>query len=87
MFNFVTIKEVKERIGDWCRALRKQERLSQQELADLLAVSRLTISKLENGDNVTLDTLLKVLNHFGEMQSLHAYITNRNETLRTESLY
>lgn len=87
MFDFVTIKEVKESIGNWCKSLRKQEHLSQQELAELLAVSRLTISKLENGENVTLDTLLKVLNHFGEMHPIHTYINKRTDALNNESLY
>lgn len=87
MFGVLTIKEVKENIGDWCKKLRKEAGLSQQELADLLAVSRLTISKLEKGDNVTMDTLLKLLNHFEELQPLHTFIMSRKELPGTESLY
>jgi transcriptional regulator with XRE-family HTH domain len=57
MLDFITIKEVKTNIGQWCRQMRKAQNLSKQELAEELDLSRFTIAKLENGENPTLDTL------------------------------
>lgn len=88
MLDFTTIKDVKNTIGEWCRKMRKAENLTQQELADELALSRLTIAKLENGDNPTLETLLKVLNYFDEMKSIHQFVTDKIENLdHQQSMY
>lgn len=85
MFSFVTVKEVKDNIGAWCRLLRKSAEMSQQELADELAMSRITVSKLENGENFTIETLLKVLQHFDQIQAFNAYISSQSDI--PESLY
>lgn len=85
MFNFVSIKEAKTNIGEWCRLLRKSAGLSQQELADQLAMSRITISKLENGENFTIETLLKVLQHFDQIKAFNEYILSHSDI--PESLY
>lgn len=85
MFDFITVREVKSNIGRWCRLLRKSAELSQQELADELAMSRITVSKLENGENFTIETLLKVLQHFDQMQAFNEYILNRSDI--PDSLY
>lgn len=70
MFNVVTIKNVKTEIGQSVRKARKWNKLSQQELADRLNVSRVTIQNLESGKNFTIDTLLKVLEHFDMLDLL-----------------
>lgn len=62
--NIVTIKEVKLQLGMLCKQKRKAYELSQEKLADALGISRYTIQKLENGKNTTLDTVLKIANHF-----------------------
>lgn len=80
MFQNKTIKETQNEIGKWCKQLRKQENISQGELADLLMLSRITISNLEKGENVTLDTFLKVLQHFHQLQSVYDFVKNQNET-------
>lgn len=44
-------------------------------------MSRLTIRKLEDGKNVTLDTLLKVVNHFDMLEDVYNAIdTNITDT-------
>ena len=60
----VSIKDVKLEIGELIRLLRKQQKLSQEELAEKMGVSRMTIQKLEAGKNATVDTLLKALRQF-----------------------
>ncbi|WP_010521128.1 helix-turn-helix domain-containing protein [Aquimarina agarivorans] len=70
MLEITTIKDVKVKIGAVCKALRKSNELSRDELAEVLDVSSTTIQNIENGKNATLDTILKVANHFGLLQSI-----------------
>ncbi|MGV4413311.1 helix-turn-helix transcriptional regulator [Chryseobacterium sp. T1] len=88
MLDFITIKEVKISIGTWCREMRKAENLTKQELAEELDLSRFTIAKLENGENPTLDTVLKVLQYFDEMKTLNQFVTDKIENVdNNQSLY
>ena len=88
MLDFITIKEVKTNIGHWCREMRKAQNLSKQELAEELDLSRFTIAKLENGENPTLDTLLKVLQYFDEMKSLNQFVIGKtNDLTNNPSMY
>ena len=89
MFNDnIKIKDVKVEIGQLVKSFRKRDRISQEELAEKLDLSRITIQNLESGKNFTIDTLLKVLQHFDLLQSLHTLIKEKranNENLK--SLY
>lgn len=89
MFDSVLkISEVKLTIGETVKVMRKKNKLSRQELADLLDVSRMTIQNVEGGKNFTIDTLLKVLQHFDEMEALYLLFAERKEQLKnTPSLY
>ena len=46
MLNTVTIKEVKVKIGEWCKQKRQRQGLSQEDLAKALDMSRITIVKV-----------------------------------------
>ncbi len=49
--------------GNHLRQLRNEKNLSQQELADISYLSKLTIQRIENSKNrVTLDTLISIAN-------------------------
>lgn len=88
MLDFITIKEVKNNIGQWCKKMRKTEKLTQEELANELGLSRYTIVNLENGENPTLETLLKVLHYFDKMNSLNQFVSNKIEDLdKSKSMY
>jgi transcriptional regulator with XRE-family HTH domain len=87
MFTKITINDLKKELGIWCKQMRKKDGLSQIELAELLAVSRLTISNLEKGINVNVDTLFCVLKHFDELYPLHAFVKDKQANLTIESLY
>lgn len=88
MFEFITIKDIQKALGEWCKLLRKREKLTQQDLAKELDISPITISKLENGENTTLETILKVLQYFDEMNSLNQFIQTKIEHLNdSKSLY
>jgi transcriptional regulator with XRE-family HTH domain len=64
LFNEIKIKDVKVKSGQLVKILRKNAKLSQEELAEQLNLSRLTIQHLESGKNFTIDTFLKVMRHF-----------------------
>ncbi|WP_300670664.1 helix-turn-helix transcriptional regulator [Soonwooa sp.] len=88
MLDFVTIKDVKSNVGAWCRSMRKAERLTKQELAEEIGLSRFTIAKLENGENPTLETLLKVLQYFDKLKSFNQFVLEENEGLtNSQSMY
>jgi len=83
MLDVATIKDVKIKIGETCKALRKSNGLSRDELAEVLDVSSTTIQNIENGKNATLDNILKVANHFGLLQSIfksvHQVVDEQND--------
>lgn len=87
MFTKITIKELQKEMGSWCKEMRKKEGLSQSDLADALAVSRLTILKLEKGENINVDTLFCVLKHFDELNNLYDFVQMKKANLTIESLY
>lgn len=82
------IKDVKSEIAQLVKSYRKQQKLSQQELAAQLELSRITIQNLELGKNFTIDTLLKVFNHFDVLVGFNQFLMDkRNETEQMTSLY
>lgn len=87
MLEITTIKEVKVKIGEVCKALRKSNGLSRDELAEVLDVSSTTIQNIENGKNATLDNVLKVANHFGLLQSIAKQIDKVTVNQNDISLY
>jgi len=87
MLEVTTIKEVKVKIGEACKVLRKSNGLSRDELADVLDVSSTTIQNIENGKNATLDNILKVANHFGLLQAITKEIDKVSVDQNDISLY
>jgi transcriptional regulator with XRE-family HTH domain len=82
------IKDVKVEIGQLVKAFRKREKISQQDLAVKLDISRLTIQNLESGKNFTIDTLLKVVQHFDLLSPLNQFLkAKREEEENSKSLY
>tara|TARA_R110000868_G_scaffold59104_7_gene181516 strand:- start:5471 stop:5734 length:264 start_codon:yes stop_codon:yes gene_type:complete len=87
MLEIVTIKNVKVKIGEVCKALRKSNGLSRDELAEVLDVSSTTIQNIENGKNATLDNILKVANHFSLLQSIFKGVNQVVDEQNNISLY
>jgi len=82
------IKDVKLEIGQLIKSMRKRNSISQQELAEKLSLSRVTIQNLESGKNFTIDTLLLVLQHFDLLNVLNELLKDkRSENEQIESLY
>ncbi|MUL49051.1 helix-turn-helix transcriptional regulator [Mycobacterium sp. CBMA293] len=51
--------------GERIRTLRREKGLRQDELADRIGVTRMTISRLERGESVSVDTALRALSECG----------------------
>ena len=51
--------------GAWVRRRRRALDLTQDELADRIGVTRMTISRLERGEAVSVDTALRALSECG----------------------
>jgi transcriptional regulator with XRE-family HTH domain len=84
----VKIKDVKSEIGLLVKSCRKGEKLSMQELAEKLELSRITIQNLESGKNFTIDTLLKALQYFDKLSAFNDFVKGkRSENEEVESLY
>ncbi len=84
----IKIKDIKLEIGQLVKSFRKRDKISQEELAEKLNLSRITIQNLEAGKNFTIDTLLKVLQHFDLLNSLDEILKDkRNDNENIESLY
>ena len=71
LFEIITIKDIKLSIGKICREKRDAQKLSRDELATLLNLSRNTIQNIEMGRNSTIDNLLKVAYHFDLLSQIH----------------
>ncbi len=87
MIDFVTIKEVKLTLGLLCKSKRQSYDMSQEDLGEAIGLSRYTIQKFENGKNATLDTVLKIANHFELLKQLKKGIDIAIEDENTISLY
>lgn len=88
LFNRLNIQDIKLQLGKLIKTLRKQEGLTQAELADLLSLSRITIQNLESGKNFTIDTLLKVLQHFDKLSELNKLLSQQIiQSKEIDSLY
>ncbi len=88
MFETVEIKQVKVEIGLLVRAMRKQRKISQVELARSLGVSRTSVQNMEQGRNFTADTFLKVIKHMDLLEQLLAELTKTKEhIISAKSMY
>jgi transcriptional regulator with XRE-family HTH domain len=87
MFDKVTIKEVKIKIGSLCKTKRKEYGLTREQLAEELGMSRATIQNIESGKNTTLDNILKIANHFDLLETIYKAIVDLNTPNDNLSLY
>lgn len=76
----IKIKDVKIEMGALVKGLRKQNKLTQEELANALDLSRITIQNLESGKNFTIDTFLKVVKHFDMLKDFNDFVLKMKES-------
>jgi transcriptional regulator with XRE-family HTH domain len=64
-YDLASIDDLQADLGHRLEALRLSRNIHQFQLADEAGVSRRTITRLENGQSVSLDTLLRVMRALG----------------------
>ena len=50
-----------KQLGDFIKHTRLQQNITQAKLAEIAGLNRWTISKIENGESITLSSLIQVL--------------------------
>lgn len=83
----VNIVDVKMNLANMLRSLRKRNSMTRAELAEELGVSRITIQNIETAQNVTIDTLLKVLQYFELLENFNDFISEERNNNAYGSLY
>ena len=58
---------------------REKKDMTQKQLADRLGVKQQVVAKIENGSNITLETLIKFLNVLGIVLKVEAVRRKRSE--------
>lgn len=69
-----TDREVLRAIGERLRALRKARGLTQTEAAERAGLGRNTLYRAEQGDNPTLQTVVRLLRVYGRLAALEDFI-------------
>jgi len=76
-FSNIRVSDVKTEIGSLIKKMRANKKLTQEELAKRLNLSRITIQNIERGNNFTIDTCLLILQYFNEIESFNEYIKTK----------
>ncbi len=88
MFEVTEVKDVKRELGLLVKALRKQRKMSQAQLASALDVSRTTIQNLEKGNNFTVDTILKVMKEMDLLTQVMKEVSEaKAQVIQSKSMY
>lgn len=67
-------------LGERLRQLRKQDGLTQSELATAVRTSQTAISRLENGDEIYASVLISIFHYYQERYSLDYLFTDNFDT-------
>ncbi|MFN6378927.1 MAG: helix-turn-helix transcriptional regulator [Flavobacteriales bacterium] len=78
-FSTIRVSDVKIEIGTLIRKMRTNRKLTQEELANQLNLSRITIQNIERGKNFTIDTCLLIFQYFDELESFSEYIKSKTD--------
>lgn len=69
-FNAAPIEQIEAELGQRFESIRLAHNINQTQLAERAGVSRRTITRLENGHGVSVDTLVRVMQAFGLAERL-----------------
>jgi transcriptional regulator with XRE-family HTH domain len=69
-----TDQEILRLVGDRLKALRKMRGLTQADAAEQAGLGRNTLYRAEQGDNPTLQTLIRLLRTYGRLETLESFI-------------
>ena len=69
MSDIVIVKQ----IGSYIRHVRQQQNKTQAQLAETAGLNRWTISQVENGESITLTSLIQILRALDSLYVLNAF--------------
>ncbi len=69
-----TTKEVLKEVGERLRGFRLQQNVTQAELADAAGVGHATVKRAEAGENIRLETIVKILRALGRVEALDSFL-------------
>jgi transcriptional regulator with XRE-family HTH domain len=79
----IHIETLKLKILEGLVAIREQLQLTQEEAAKRIGMKQQVISRIENGENVTINTLLKYMDGLHRIHRIeHAKITRKNSVFQ-----
>jgi len=75
----IQLETAKLELAEHLVEYREKKGLTQRQLADKLGVKQQVVAKIENGSNITLETLIKFLNVLGIVLKVEAVRRKRSE--------
>ena len=73
-YNSISDSEIMTSVGARLEALRKSRELTQTEVAERAGLGRNTLYRAEQGDNPTLQTIIRLLRTYGRLGALTTFI-------------
>lgn len=73
-WNLLLEGDLLREIGTRIKTMRKSSGMSQQELADQVGLSRVSISEIERGGNTSLSSFVRILKTFGLINELNSLL-------------
>jgi len=73
-FHDLSNEHIRDQLGNRIRKVRKSRRITQQQLAERAGLSRPTVSMLERGNDVSLDSFLSMLRALDLLDALDAAV-------------
>lgn len=73
-YKTATDREILQEIGGRLKGLRQAHGLTQSEAAERAGLGRNTLYRAEQGDNPTLQTVIRLLRAYGRIEALESFI-------------
>lgn len=83
MWYFVSMKDITEMIAKYIKTNRIRLKKTQKDLAEESGVSLMTLRRAENGEVLSLETLVAILEVFGDLESLKSLFVINDKTPRS----
>ncbi len=75
----IQLEAAKVELAEHLVEYREKKELTQRQLAERLGVKQQVVAKIENGSNITLETLIRFLNVLGIVLKVEAVRRKRSE--------
>lgn len=77
-YSLASISEIEAEIGRRIEAIRLGGNISQSQLASEAGISRRTITRLENGEGISVETLIRIMRALNLADRLEALLPDPN---------